>query len=196
MRLLLSGLVIATAAVMVHADDGEPAAAPRVPDHNPVHGPMLPSFGQPVASFGQQLHEGTFHGQVIARAHGQRSWLAKSVLQADVTIQMIDRPALNATITYDIRNGRTRIDVNDCCRVILDGQEIWMSPPDAPIDDPTFLITLWPQALIAPLSLGDPRTTCLLHGRDGMRSMILINFEAAAAFWPNDWFLADVESWN
>src|SRR5262245_56639423 len=71
-----------------------------------------------------------------------------------------------------------------------------MSPPDAPIDDPTFLITLWPQALIAPLSLGDPRTTCLLHGRDGMRSMILINFEAAAAFWPNDWFLADVESWN
>lgn len=91
--------------------------------------------------------------------HGEDSYRRQDALGADIHVAMEDGQVFDARITYDLRNGRCRMQLPDNSIRVWDGQRAWVSPPTAQPKDPKYHLTHWPFMITLPFHVRDPGTT-------------------------------------
>lgn len=97
-------------------------------------------------------------GKQIADAHGLREWRSQRVLIGAIHVEFRDPPApqFDSRITYDIRTGRSRLQVTDWTILVWDGANVWLSPTDSKWPDPRTTLGTWPLLVTLPMRLADP----------------------------------------
>jgi hypothetical protein len=139
-------------------------------------------------------------GLRVAQAHGYSDWQGKKdALKADVHLTIFgETPGQNrffdADFTYECSTGRTRMHLADNTVIVFDGKKTWVSPADAKVQKPRFIVKTWPFMVAAPLRLMEPGIT---HGEVEMRPLggqqcptMKLSFAPGADHGDADWCIA------
>lgn len=142
-----------------------------------------------------KLPEG-FHGAFasqIQEAHGGEAWRSKDVIIADVQLTKEGNIRLDGTFTFETTGGQVRLDPKAGGRVVFDGENAWISPPDLSMAKPRFQILTWPYFIAAPFKLTDPGT----HMTNNQEKMLMgapypsakLTFGEGVGDSPDDWYV-------
>ncbi len=158
---------------------------------------LLILFTAAIPTMAGESHD--FHKQFadkIGKAHGIEAYRSHAALQADITVLFGGATMLQGTVTFDTPVGQSRIETNDGVVMVLDGQDAWVAPGDAPIPPgmARFHLLTWPYFIAAPFKLADPGT----HMKDaGMTTLVedrslpagKLTFAPDTGDAPDDWYI-------
>ncbi len=170
------------------AEDGAPAATQPTtqPATQPTTQPATQPEGVTLSPFADK----------IGRAHGVEAYRTHSALQADITVTFGGNTALAGTMTFDTPVGRSRIETGDGAVMVLDGEDAWIAPADAPVPPgmARFHLLTWPYFAAAPFKLADPGTTLVDAGPKPLDAHHILpagmlTFDAGTGDSPDDWYL-------
>lgn len=174
--------------------------APALGDHhNPASTqPASQPVTQPASQPSTQPNDASLAAfqDVIAIAHGKEAYTKHAALQAEVTVKFGGKTMIQGVMTFDTPLGRSRIESGNGMAMVLDGQDAWVAPADAPIPPgmARFHLLTWPYFAVAPFKLHDPGTTINPIGAEPLDAETILRtakltFDAGTGDAPDDWYL-------
>lgn len=146
-----------------------------------------------------QADDVTAHGHfvgTIGEAHGIDTYRSHDAVRADLTIHFGGNVVLSGVLTFDTPVGKARIETKDGTVMVLDGQDAWVSPADAPPPEgkARFHLLTWAYFAAAPFKLGDPGTKMSYTGYKPLDaqhtfSTAKLTFNPGTGDSPDDWYI-------
>lgn len=96
--------------------------------------------------------------QMIEEAHGLANWKDNAALAGDLHIEVENRPPLDLRFTYELKTGRTRMQLADNTILVWDGQKAWVSPASSETQRARFTLRTWPFFVALPFLLREGTT--------------------------------------
>ena len=129
----------------------------------------------------------------ISEAHDSEAFRKHTALSGDIHIDFVGRPAFDARFIYEIKTGRTRMQLADDTILVFDGHDAWVAPASSTFTDARFALRTWTHFIMLPFKLDDksirwePTETRALAGRqyDSAR----ISFPSGSVDAPDDWYI-------
>lgn len=153
-----------------------PETTAEVPTPSGVPDPEAAAFAEP-----------------IEQAHGLAAWRAHDGLRADITVQFGGERMLQGELLMRTDMSRTRIRRGDGSVVVWDGEDAWVSPPDAEFPRARFHALTWAYFLSAPMKLRDPGTYLESLGDKTLRGesydAARLTFAPGVGDTPDDWYV-------
>jgi hypothetical protein len=129
----------------------------------------------------------------LEAAHGAEAWRARPAVAARLDVSFGGGPPFSASLLYDHRTGRVRMDVPDTALLFFDGERAWISPATADVPRARFHLLTWPYFLAAPFKLRDPGAHLEPTGPrllDGVEhETARLTFDAGVGDAPDDWYV-------
>lgn len=134
----------------------------------------------------------------VQSAQGMWKWTKSRCVQTDIQISFGGKVVLNGTMLTDRAAGKVRLTYADGTVIVYDGQQVWMSPANAPISKPRFDALTWAYFLTAPFKLNDAGTHLqslgnlpLVQGRN--MAAAKLTFNPGVGDSPDDWYIVYVD---
>jgi hypothetical protein len=134
----------------------------------------------------------------VQKAHGMWRWTDSRCVQTDIQIAFGGKVRLQGTLLTDRNAGRIRLALNNGTVLIYDGKNVWMSPANAPINQPRFDALTWAYFLTVPFKLNDQGTHLanlgplpLINGQNLPAAKLTFGPNVGDS--PDDWYVCYVD---
>lgn len=129
----------------------------------------------------------------VGRAHGLETWVSKSALETQITVDFGGERVVSGTLLTDTTMSRVRLTLDDETVVVYNRGNAWTFPADSPFQGARFHILTWPYFLAAPMKLSDPGTHLEPRGSLPLSGKKLpaarLTFDKEVGDSPDDWYI-------
>ncbi|HAI10440.1 MAG TPA: hypothetical protein DCM28_01965 [Phycisphaerales bacterium] len=188
-----------TNAVTVQPKPTKPQVVVIEPDVS--HTTPMTSVAQPQIDGSVRAAKGpsdTVMAKRVAQAHGGWHWTRSRSLQTDIKLSFGGKVRLTGTLLTDRAGGKVRLTLTDGTVLVYDGNQVWMSPPDANVARPRFDALTWSYFLVAPFKLNDAGSHLQNLGTlpfmgDRQLAAGKLTFGQGVGDTPDDWYVIYVD---